>query len=573
MALLPISRCWRLFIFGVAACFLCIDTSGRLSFHLFAIPFLTLYILCVLVAVLPHKLRTPVQFLLCLTIFVICLIDLYCQEYFGSRITPQIVNMIVQTDGREISDFLTTYVNTSIFMRWKIVVLFLLFAILLLMFFYHFQLDCEKRFPRAYQMIIISLISFLFVLELPNQVKFFKLLFSSDTIQEIEGMTFQNYDKGAATPMHRLLLSLSVTSHTDNLLRNIHQATLEAEIDSCSHESPHIVLVIGETYNKHHSQLYGYPLQTTPYQAQRNAAGELFVFKDVVTPWNITSNVFTSAFSLWHYGDIESIGHYPLFPILFKRAGYQVRFFSNQYIQDGLLRGGTNLSGGFFLGDEVLSDSLFNYRNESPSYFDMGLIRQLREYVDSVGNVPYTLDIIHLIGQHFSYKKRYPRSAEYFHITDYKSRHLPNEQSELIAAYDNATRYNDLVIDSIITHYEHDDAIIVYVADHGEEVFDDLPVRGRLFQEPSKRQANQEFEVPLWIWCSPAYRSSHRKIVDEIKSSVNQPFMIDDLSQLLLYLAGIHSKWTNHSCCPISKEYNSSRPRLIYGKVDYDKLK
>lgn len=413
---------------------------------------------------------------------------------------------------------------------------------------------------------------FLFIQELPSQVRFLKLLLSSDTIQEIEGMTFQDYDKGAATPMHRLTLSLSVTSHTGGLLKRIRQATFGAQIDSCTYKSPHIVLVIGETYNKHHSQLYGYPLQTTPYQAERNEAGELFVFKDVVTPWNITSNVFTSAFSLWHYGDTESIEHYPLFPILFRRAGYHVRFFSNQYIQDGLRRVGTNLSGGFFLGDEVLSDSLFNYRNENPSTFDMGIVRQFREYVDSVGDIPYTLDILHLIGQHFNYKNRYPQSVEYFQTTDYENRHLPHAQLELIAAYDNATRYNDIVIDSILTHFEHEEAIVIYVADHGEEIFDDLPVRGRLFQEPSKRQASQEFEVPFWIWCSPSYRLSHKRIVEELSLSVNQPFMTDDLPQLLLYLAGICSRWTYFCNCPISKEYNSSRTRLIYGKVDYDKL-
>ena len=572
MALLPICRCWRLFIFGLAACLLCIDISGRLTFHLFGVPFVTLYILCVLVTLLPYQMRTPIQFLLCLVIFVTSLTDIYCQEYFGSRITSQIVNMMMQTDDREISDFLTTYINSSIFMRWRIIVLFLLFVITLLSFFYHSHLDREKSCPSIYHLLAGLCVLFLLLIEIPSQVRFFKLLSSSETIQEIEGMTFQDYDKGAATPMHRLALSLSVTFHTGSLLQEIRHTTLGAEIDSCSYESPHIVLVIGETYNKHHSQLYGYPLETTPHQVQRNATGELFVFNDVVTPWNITSNVFTSAFSLWHYGNIESIGNYPLFPILFRRAGYHVRFFSNQYIQDGLRRVGTNLSGGFFLGDKVLSDSLFNYRNENPSTFDMGLVGQFIEYVDSVGDVPYTLDILHLIGQHFNYKSRYPRSAEYFHTTDYENRHLTHAQSELIATYDNATRYNDLVIDSILTHYEHEEAIVIYVADHGEEVFDDLPVRGRLFQEPSIRQARQEFEVPLWIWCSPIYRASHKKIMKEIKMSVNQPFMTDDLSQLLLYLAGIRSQWTRYYNSPISKEYNSSRPRLLYGKVDYDKL-
>ena len=133
-----------------------------------------------------------------------------------------------------------------------------------------------------------------------------------------------------------------------------------------------------------------------------------------------------------------------------------------------------------------------------------------------------------MIGQHFNYKHRYPKAEEYFGTSDYQNRHLANDQKKLIASYDNATRYNDMVIDSILNYFESKNAVIVYLADHGEEVFDDLPVRGRLFQKPTRRQICQEFEVPFWIWCSPAYRLSHEKIVERIKASVNNPVMIDD---------------------------------------------
>ena len=74
---------------------------------------------------------------------------------------------------------------------------------------------------------------------------------------------------------------------------------------------------------------------------------------------------------LWEYVDdsrdtvrmVKTIDHYPLFPILFKKAGYVVNFFSNQYIRKGFSKGATNQSGHFFLADSELSDSLFSYRN------------------------------------------------------------------------------------------------------------------------------------------------------------------------------------------------------------------
>ena len=572
MAILPICRCWRLFAFGLTACLLCISTSDKLSFHSIIVPFLTIYILCLFVSLLPYRWGILTEILLSFSIGTVCLVDLYCQEFFCSKITPQIISMIIRTDEREMTDFLSTYFNVTILMRWRIVVLLGLFILQGLSFFCDIQINCKKKPSLILQAIIAFCFFVLFALELPNQTRFLKLITSFETIQDIEGMTFRNYDEGALTPMHRLILSMAVTSHTKNLLQEIRNSTISAQIDSCNYKSPHIVLIIGESYNKHHSQLYGYSVPTTPCQMKKKDDGEMYVFTDVVTPWNITTNVFTCAFSLWHYGDTISMGSCPLFPILFKRAGYAVNFFSNQFIQYGLRRTGTNLSGGFFLGDDVLSDSLFNYRNTNPSTFDMGLVRQFCEYKDSIGDIPYTLDIIHLIGQHFNYNHRYPKSFELFHSTDYNEPHLNDNQKELIAAYDNATRYNDLVIDSILSLYENNDAVVIYMADHGEEVYDDLPVRGRLFQEPTCRQAQQEFEIPFWIWCSPAYRQNHQEIEKNIRMSVDRPFMIDDLSQLLLYLAGIHCKWTNSTNCLISDDYNSSRSRILYGLVNYDKL-
>lgn len=572
MALLPICRCWRLFLFGLTACLMCIGTSDRLSIQIICVPFLTIYTLCLLASLLPHRWCMSAQIFLCFSIDAICLVDLYCQEFFGSEITPQIVNMIIQTDGREVGDFLSTYFNVSILMRWRIVVLLGLIILLSLSFFCHVSVNCKKRVTSKANIISAIVILVMYAIEIPGQTRFLKLVTSNETIQDIEGMTFRKYDEGALTPIHRLILSLSVTGHTKELLQEMRRSTFSAQIDSCNHQSPHIVLVIGETYNKHHSQLYGYPLPTTPCQMKRKEQEDMYVFTDVVTPWNITSNVFTCAFSLWHYGDADSMGSYPFFPILFRRAGYDVRFFTNQYMQDGIRRTGTNQTGGFFLGDNILSDSLFNYRNSKPSTFDMGLVRQFCEYNDSVGNMPYTLDIIHLIGQHFNYRHRFPKPTTSFQCENYKNPHLSEEQKELIAAYDNATRYNDVVVDSILSLYENKDAIVIYMADHGEEIFDDLPVRGRLFQEPTSRQARQEFEIPFWIWCSQIYRQSHQELIESIRSSVDRPFMIDDLPQLLLYLAGINCKWTNSTNCLVSDDYNLSRPRILYGLIDYDNL-
>ncbi len=122
----------------------------------------------------------------------------------------------------------------------------------------------------------------------------------------------------------------------------------EVSVDSCDFTSPNIVLVIGESYNRHHAQLYGYEKKTTPRQVRRERRGELIKMKDAVSPWNLTSYVFKHLFSMYAVGDKGDWCDYPLFPELFRRAGYHVTFITNQYLPKAK-EAVYDFSGGFFL--------------------------------------------------------------------------------------------------------------------------------------------------------------------------------------------------------------------------------
>lgn len=73
-----------------------------------------------------------------------------------------------------------------------------------------------------------------------------------------------------------------------NAIGSLHEAMESIAIDSCTFRSPETVLILGESYNKHHAALYGYPLPTTPRLSQEEAAGRLYPFTDVVSPANFT---------------------------------------------------------------------------------------------------------------------------------------------------------------------------------------------------------------------------------------------------------------------------------------------
>ena len=544
-----------------AACLVCMDTSDRLSLLGLSAAVLTAILALLPSCLSPRRWRHKVSILCCLMFLLICLIDSYCQITLGAPISPQVLSTVLQTDGREAAEYLTTFVSPALLADWHIETLLLLTILLVI------PLPARKIPPPALLCSLIVLIA----IQLPSTFQCLRLFRQSNDTKMAENLIFHHHLAELSTPLHRLLFAAYSCMQTSRQLETMKTSTFCAKIDSCSYLSPHIVLVIGESYNKHHSSLYGYTLKTTPLQQQREKDGELIAFSNVVTPWNITSNVFIDLFSLWEYGMEASQPHLPMFPILFRRAGYEVNFTSNQYRLRGLRKGQTNQAGNFFLADRTMSDSLFTHRIPSGTAFDMEFLRQFVKNKKQWGQAAYTLDIIHLIGQHFNYAHRYPSQHTVFTPSDYTHRSLSHKEKQTVAHYDNATRYNDDVLDSLLTLYESEEAVVVFVADHGEEVYDETPVQGRLFHKPTAPIARQEYEIPMWIWSSESYRKKHPDVVRQIKAAKDKPFITDALPQLLLHLAGIKCRWTNQQRNLLLPQYKS-KPRIIAGCVDYDSI-
>ena len=143
------------------------------------------------------------------------------------------------------------------------------------------------------------------------------------------------------------------------------------------------------------------------------------------------------------------------------------------------------------------------------------------------------------------------------------------------ADYDNATLYNDSVVDEIIRRFEHEDAIVIYMPDHGEECFNGtLDFFGRMHSATiDYRLAREEFEIPFWIWASDTYRKTHPDVWETIKHSSRRPYMTDVLPHTLMFLGGIHSKDYRPDCDILNSRYDAKRPRLLKNETNYTDLK
>lgn len=600
LIMLPLQRNGMFFITMYALGVLCAvltlpDTKGaHLYSNLWLELFLDTYVACAVLAPLPQKVRMWVRRLLYVVLYGVAIIDVFCFWKFGSTITPSMLLLVGETDSREAGEFFNTYLNLGVLFS-PVGWILLLMAAHLIIYNSKFKVysipaklaqtaTFQQPAPPSLQMglgaCVLALLVWSVCASWGNKRGMTRLM-TADNIGTVEHLLTEKGHGEFYLPIYRLAFSIYSNELASQQVKRCIEASEKVTVDSCSFRSPNIVLIIGESYSKAHCQLYGYPVEDTPRQKKLEETGMLTKFNDVVSCWNLTSFVFKNVLSMHVIGQKGEWCDYPLFPELFRKAGYKVTFLTNQFLLEAK-QAVYDFSGGVFLNNPTLSKALFDLRNDKLHRFDNGLIKDydslMKEGKINVDDSSGNLIIFHLIGQHVSYNTRYPKYQARFTGDDYKEIR-PDLKSakrrQMVAYYDNACLYNDSIVDAIVKKFENDDAIVIYMPDHGEEIYE--PGRNQLCRNHSSTVdwpiAHYEFEVPFWIWCSHKYAVSHPDVFKAIKDAKDKRFMTDALPHMMVWLAGIHSKDYHAQYNLLSPDYDEMRPRILKNSVDYDKLR
>lgn len=592
----PIEKNGAFFVFMFALGYLCTQVELPLNvnnpepYDLSATElFFDLYLVCVLLALIPRKVRFWVRIPLYLILYGTAIVDMYCYVRFESTLTPTMLMLVNETTPQEAGEFLSGYLSWDILLSPVGYVLLILLAHILWTILSSVFRRMRKRLilptlnPRlmgvlatAVRCVLGIAIVWLMIFawdECHYNKESIQKLMTKKTIGEVEHQLTQKPRPELYLPIYRLVFSLYANSLASDQLETLVTVKNEVQVDSCTFRVPNIVLIIGESYNKHHSQLYGYNMPTTPRQLALAEEGSLVPFTDVVAPWNLTSYVFKNVLSLHTVGDPGEWSDSPLFPEVFRKAGYHVTFITNQFLPEAG-EAVYDFSGGFFLNNPELSRAQFDTRNARLHQFDEGVLEEYdslkRE--DKANN----LVILHLMGQHVMYKERYPqKTRKHLLAPMYDRPDLTHKQKLIVADYDNSVLYNDSIVVAVTQKFADRDAVVIYMPDHGEEIFNGRPyMYGRMHSSNiDYRLAHEEFEIPFWIWGSPIYRENHPYGWKAIQAAKDRPMMTDCLAHLLLYLGGIYTKDYREAYNVISPNYNSERPRILKGTTDYNKLK
>ena len=457
-------------------------------------------------------------------------VDMFMYYIFKFIFNQDAVDIITQTTTNEAVSFLSTYLTVPFVISTILIVICLVWSLNRIA-----TIIATKKWFHIFYMVLSLLGALLYGVSIKN---------------------YMLYNNGQDAPQFHAFTRAAYSCKVV-FIRLSHIETLQEINSHVSATMPAnnvntIIFIIGESFSPYHSSLYGYNKETNPFLAKRHDEGSLTVFSDAVTISDHTEGVMSPLFSMmnrsqWYYMA-------PLFPTCFKAAGYQTIMLDNQYFV------GNGIS---FLTDKKLSSMMFDYRNTDSYDYDGDMLQEMH-----ITDTPQLI-VLHLQGQHYTYSNRYPKTFAHFKSSDYNN--LTDNQKEIVAHYDNATLYNDYVIEQIIKSVENKDCIVVYISDHGEELYelDNYTGHGNaaLRDDPT-----YQIKVPLFIWTSEQFNTKHSDKAQRIKDSADKPILTTDLSHFLLDVADISTKSFNPEQSFINDHYKCDH-RIILNTIYFEDIK
>ena len=137
---------------------------------------------------------------------------------------------------------------------------------------------------------------------------------------------------------------------------------------------------------------------------------------------------------------------------------------------------------------------------------------------------------------------------------------IPEVTRQLTAEYDNSIRFTDRQVARLLEQLKGlgRPSFLIYFSDHGEAFYPEA--LEWVARDPN---ANESYEIPLFLWLSPEYRRERPELFATARANQQQPHQTDRLIYTLLDLAGISWNGFPESESLLRSSYRP-RPRFTH---------
>ena len=280
------------------------------------------------------------------------------------------------------------------------------------------------------------------------------------------------------------------------------------------------VLVIGESQNRTRMSAYGYHLETTPWLKEMKKNKNLLLFQNAYSCHVQTVPALSYALTAKNqYNSLDLKEAVSLIDVA-NAAGYQTVWLSNQ-MRYGLWDTPVTVIAGA-AGRQIWINSHVSKEvaNAPADYQDIELVRRLQDL--KLSNK--MLIVIHLMGSHIAYHKRYP--VEYNRFTG------EGKRSE----YDNSILYNDYVIEELVKKVSAWPNFkgLIYFSDHSEGVAHDLNHNPDTF-------VFEMTYIPMYMFFSEEYQQKQPHKITALRAAQNFYFTNDLIFNVMLGIMDIQN--------------------------------
>lgn len=344
-------------------------------------------------------------------------------------------------------------------------------------------------------------------------------------------------------------VSKNLEDYANNPKGNFRDATSPLTKD----ESGVFVLILGESTVRSNLGIYGYQRQTTPNLSK--LSDELWIYNDVISSNSHTIESVSKMLTLGNYENPNLILQGSIVQLA-NTAGFQTHWLSNQRpigMYESLI---TKMA-----RSSQKTNFLTTMHGRHNRILDESLLPELNTLLESPSSAPKFI-VIHLAGTHMLYQNRYPENQIIFRDNPPNIRHASPSNIKTVNHYDNAVYYNDFIIRSIIEQIKqlNTQSAVLYVSDHGEELFQDADFAGHNEDVATKSM----YEVPFILWQSEDYKKEAN-----LTYVPDRSYMTDDFFHSMANLLQIKSNVVD-STRSIFSEYFRPRKRLLLNDKNYD---